>query len=263
MINTYINDNQSIPYPFFGDAELPFPMRCIVGLGICVYGAASDAVYASSVIIRRTEVQVSLCRGSEVLGTAVASTTGDTVWTQAGTTKTFGYVLVGEIQEQDLGTYNGTFYIDPSCITYMPANVYGRYASTKVDGTQRVMPESFSVQTAGILEMELTGSTAAVTVNEFDQTVNGGTASVYELTTVTTPVTDKVKSINGVSFVITGTYSALVLDTNVPDMIDISVDGTVMDGTTKPSNPRKIVTVTLTGGTLFPNCYGSDDEVPV
>ena len=49
MINTYINDNANVPYPFFGMGFMPFPMCCSVGFGLCIHCTPAGQIAASSI----------------------------------------------------------------------------------------------------------------------------------------------------------------------------------------------------------------------
>ena len=67
MLATYLNDNQAMPYPFYGYGSLPFPMSVITGLGICINtnttpGVSVNALFASSVVITEDAVRVAICR---------------------------------------------------------------------------------------------------------------------------------------------------------------------------------------------------------
>ena len=84
MLNTYLNDNQRRPYPFYGGCALPFPMSCITGLGVCLQEdeLSGSPVYANVIVISKDSVRVSLCRGGsddsigEFIGMVYADTTG-------------------------------------------------------------------------------------------------------------------------------------------------------------------------------------------
>lgn len=86
MLNTYLNDNQHRPYPFYGGVTLPFPMSCITGLGLClqqVEDGAHTPIYASVVAVAADSVRVALCRDldgtgnlAEFIGMLYADTTG-------------------------------------------------------------------------------------------------------------------------------------------------------------------------------------------
>lgn len=88
MINTYLNDNQSMPYPFYGYGALPFPMCVITGLGICIHlkegeeaPSGHSNIYANSVSITEDSVTVAICRkpttgGLELVGVLYARTDG-------------------------------------------------------------------------------------------------------------------------------------------------------------------------------------------
>lgn len=84
MLNTYLNDNQHRPYPFYGGVKLPFPDSCITGLGLCIQVSDNDSpVYASVIAISANSVRVALCRGTganaeadEFIGMLYANTSG-------------------------------------------------------------------------------------------------------------------------------------------------------------------------------------------
>lgn len=108
MAKTYLNDNKSMPYPFYGYAELPFSMACIVGLGVCIRGEEPTGrfpVVASSVAIAEDSVNLAIGRykkidetGSdseenlvfELIGTIYANTAGYSVYVPASFYTTYG-----------------------------------------------------------------------------------------------------------------------------------------------------------------------------
>lgn len=132
MAQTYLNDNMSMPYPFYGYAALPFSMSCIVGLGVCVRGEEPDdqfPVVASSVAISEDSVNLAIGRykkideaggteednlAFELIGTIYANTAGYSVYVPASFYTTYGdgESIQREI-EQVLARYAGQYTETP------------------------------------------------------------------------------------------------------------------------------------------------------
>ena len=98
MAQTYLNDNKSMPYPFFGYGSLPFSMACVVGLGVCIRGdepIGYGPIVASSVAISEGAVNMAIGRMTptnvfELIGTVYATTAGYSVYVPAEAYTTFG-----------------------------------------------------------------------------------------------------------------------------------------------------------------------------
>lgn len=343
MLSTYLNDNQAMPYPFYGFGALPFPMSCITGLGVCLTGdspeRSTNAIFVSSIIIAEDSVRLALCRktgtGIELIGMFYANTSGyytyipsyiddavyedqtitpqmlrfvysdfapdmidttteedagphqmdwddhmhevvldniiedmqvfysyvkENIGVTLGEVTSNGYIQLGTIPPEAVGMYSGEFYLDPSCVTYMPDNVYGYIQTYKINNERYKTSQQFYLAAGGLLKMSVDGSTIymAPANDEVD------TLSLTEI-----PASDKsmVTMING--HLITGSTVEQEIDGETTSVYvypyidfvstpekDVSWDGYLKEGTKTDT-----VVITLNGGTDFPNCYqrASDD----
>ena len=216
MINTYLNDNQSMPYPFYGYGALPFPMCVITGLGICIHLKEGEFaptgysnIYANNISITKDTVTVAICRKPtdeplELVGILYARTDGystyvpsyiddavydnqavmpamlryvysgepndgvddalaaenmqgfysgtrDTFNTVLSTASSTGFMQLGVIPENAIGNYQGEFYLDPACVTYMSDDVFGKYNNYTTGVNKHQMGQRFDIELAGWL----------------------------------------------------------------------------------------------------------------
>lgn len=306
MLTTYLNDNQNMAYPFFGDVELPFAMSCITGLGLCIEleddQDTSNSFFASDVVITEKAVWISICKRSGgatgVIGLMYANTDGyytyipswvldavyedqtiiplelryvyaawneefdpETVGLLASDMQVFytyvrdgsgitaerrrgcGYMTLGIIPQNSIGIYRGEFYIDPSCITFMPRSVYGKYTDIKANNTQRVANQLITLEAAGLLSFAIEGNTVS-----FVNTAPNDSGYI----TLPEDNRQHVTMINGGTIEATESnpYPALIIDTDV--------DGVFFDVLDR--DDISTITITVHGDHTFPNCYLEGDE---
>ena len=226
MLDTYLNDNQGMAYPFYGvQGSLPFSDAVVTGLGVCIsesdteQTAQTAAVYVADINITESTVQLTLCRDLsnyvELVGLITASVDGYYTYVQGyqindevfedqtispqmlrfvyatpaelteaqveemtsslqvfyqyvkanayatpGTLHSTGYLQLGTIPEESIGTYKGKFYLDPSCVTYMPNAVYGKHKTFRVNSGLYPAEQCLAIATAGVLTLSVNGSTA-------------------------------------------------------------------------------------------------------
>ena len=190
MLNTYLNDNQSMAYPFYGGGSLPFPMCVITGLSLCILvddtaePASTNILYADSVTISSDSVTVVICRKAdltttEVVGVLTATMQGScnyipsyvdaSVYSESDgiqtlyeelaardnvvfrTTTSTGFMQLGSIPESAVGSYKGPFYIDPSCAIYMKDSVFGKHKKYQIGLDSSDIGQSFIINTSGLL----------------------------------------------------------------------------------------------------------------
>ena len=295
MLNTYLNDNQHRPYPFYGGTTLPFPNCCVTGLGVCLQkdDLADKPIFASVVVISKNSVRVALCRdtktgsAAEFVGmiyatsnyyTYIASSSNSNVYetnlitdpvdldrlvyydvsgedaisslqvfysfvesVEEGITRSYvkstGYMQIGTIPEDAIGVYTGKFYLDPSCVTYMPKVVLGYHTDITVNHNHQEIGHSLVFSASGLLTLSVTGGTTLTfgCLESTDKSI---------LTEAPTRGYDFVTYIYGMTVPVGG-----VLDIRTADSAagKINIAGT----TTKSGD----VLVTLDGTTLFPNCF--------
>ena len=223
MLNTYLNDNQHRPYPLYGGVKLPFPMSCIIGLGLCLQQSDNqNPVFASVIAISRTSIRIAFCRHTgpdeaapEFIGMVYADTTGYYTYVASSAnstvyevdlrpdpvdlnrivfatfvdqvvepeeyasaviadmqvfysffkdydrsgTKSTGYMQVGTIPDDAIGVYTGEFYLDPSCVTYMPADVLGYHTDMIVNKAEQHIGHSIDIAAGGLLTAAVDGGT--------------------------------------------------------------------------------------------------------
>lgn len=152
--------------------------------------------------------------------------------------KSTGYMQLGTISEDAVGVYTGRFYLDPSCITYMPPRVLGYHTNIETAGAEAEISHAVEITFNGLLTASVTGGTLLI------GTMNGADDSV--LNAVPQHGVDFIEYLNGI------TTSALeVLE--IPDYTDQIV--------WSARETDKAVILTVDGTTAFPNCWGAEDDV--
>lgn len=312
MLNTYLNDNQSMAYPFYGLGALPFPMSVITGMGLCIYTENFDVVgtnrvYASNVQISKDAVNVAICRRNaanepELIGLFYATTDGtymylpgypawidDAVYENqtieplmlryvyhsdmeafsalnsqgldipvyqmqtfysyvAATTPNLsgvvstGYIQLGTIPDSAIGNYSGEFYIDPSCVTYMPDNAYKGYKEYIVEANKYQAGQRIDIAANGLLRF-VVGSTVGL-----KETV---TADDEELSNLPFDAElRQIESLRGYS------VRADKVNKDLPIVYLSSTSSDIVLSASKGASATDPVIIEIEGTTAFPNCYG-------
>lgn len=314
MLNTYLNDNQSMPYPFYGLGSLPFAMSVITGMGLCIKTSSDDdpetqginRLFASNVQISKDSVNVAICRknsleGFELIGMFYARTDGyymylpgyaewqdDAVyedqtiepqmlrWVYHGDVDAYnemidndqyvpvfnlqtfysyiassgdtalssvmstGYIQLGSIPEAAIGNYSGEFYLDPSCVTYMPETVYRGYDKYTIGSTEYKAGQRIDLSANGLLRFAVEGGTvfAAETTD----------ADKEQLVELTFEGREQVTGLRG--YPIAGTTA------NPYPTLTLKGDGNLIRfNVTHQTDP---VVIEVIGTTAFPNCDRGD-----
>jgi len=332
MLYTYLNDNQNMPYPFYGLGSLPFPMSVITGMGLCIKIPdneeinGTNRIYASNVQITTTSVNVAICRETtlgqpELLGMFYATTDGyyvyipgyadyvdDAVYEDYWTPETLryvyyrnneevtddttteetnsflpiyelqvfyayvvsttapnlswtastGYIQLGHIPESAVGSYTGKFYLDPSCVTYMPASVYGYHTKMLVKSTEFNTKQKIAISANGLLRLQRDGNNIGIY-----ETLDANDANLVEIPFV---YRQQITAING--YTVEGNtenpYPILNI-TGQPGIVDFECSGStdlrcfIEGSTVTPSTDPVIIEVIGTND--FPNCYPKDEDV--
>lgn len=243
MFNTYINDNVTNPYPFFGVDKLPFPMGCIAGMGLCVKGdRAASAIYASSVVITSTHVHVVICRGTSPLITLTATiNVSDKSATEYITTddaKVTGYLILGSLDGVQPGAYAGRFYIDPSCILFMPDSVFSSHSYIKINNQTYNLGKSLSITAKGLLHFNSSQEIAGTSESAGLVLAASDVRDTYDMVT----------SVNGM----TSPDGSFSIGSGTPDTIRLAVADSGEDS--------GIIRVVVDGTKNFPNCYKSEED---
>ena len=314
MLSTYLNDNQHMAYPFFGDRALPFPTSCITGLGLCIQQDARaiqvEYLFASNVIINADSVWVSICRKvkiegtdkhtAQLLGIFYANTDGyyvyipshvlDAVYENGdqivspeplrlvyslfadGVTedmaenmvadmqvfysyikedtgisnienKGCGYMLLGTIPENAIGSYAGEFYLDPRCVTYMPEDVINYHQAYEVNQIGREASQVLEFNTSGLLGTYIEGST----VRFYRISTGDDDEDIPDLVELPETYKNRVTGVNG--YVLGGTTSI-----DYPELHLVSDLETVTLSMEETGNS---VIITIDGGETFAPCKGA------
>lgn len=257
MINTYINDNANVPYPFFGMGAMPFPMCCIVGFGLCIHGTPAGQVAASSIEITTNSIKAVIVQGDTIIGTVECSTYSGgrsaTVHATGSGVKISGFMTIGSIPKSAIGNYSGPFIIDPSCITYISDDVLGCHDTLNINGTSYEIGQQLEIVAAGLLTLD------GLSVNGTNQVASANLTTFDTMTDYS-----MVKTINGMSFQphTDSNIPTLTFKTDYPEHITFDVVGGAPDP--EDGNPDTGIgdaTILIINGTKkFPNCYNQEDD---
>ena len=257
---TYANDRKLAEYPFFDVGQTPFPAGCIKYLGICLKETTtSRPVYASAITISMDGILVSICRETtnanegETLGSVYATATDGSASMElsGGTVSgTVSMIIDKELLQSAYGSYNGKFYLDPMCVSYMSDAVAGTLKAVGINGTTYGTLQQLDFSTTGsILAFQDLGVN-----NDILSVMLCGGDSVNDVTLVETPTSSpkQVTTINDLSVANeTDDYPTFSL------VSGSTAGAVVLTGSTTASGD---VVVELTGTTGFPNCYTEGDE---
>ena len=158
-----------------------------------------------------------------------------------------GYMVLGTIPAESIGFHEGEFALDPSCTTYMPNTVFGKYTTLCVNGFKYPMEKVLSLEAGGLLAFDVTGTTATLLPEVGDM----------KLSYTTNEDIPHVTSLSGVD--IKGTTSTpdptLIIAGQTSSLAEIiNWEWARWSYPNVPSN--KILTLELNGTKAFPNCYG-------
>lgn len=263
MINTYINDNATVAYPLYGTGYLPFSMSVITGMGVCVLGAdSSDPIYLSSVTIARDAVDVVICRGGTMLGSMRATLTDPKAESKIRVftdTLLSGYLTLGSITEKDIGSYTGVFYIDPSCIMYLPEAVRAGHTELQINNKYYSIGDVLNITAEGLLTFAPSSESKIPILEGKPET------DTAVMTTVSgTGGYAMVSSINNIEPIAVGdSKGQLVVDTIHPEVISLSIDAsaaTVSDPSDTGGGTGGVVLLIIEGTKKFPNCYDENED---
>lgn len=263
MKNTYINDNQNSFYPFYNTGSLPFPHSVITGLGICVKAQASGAsvspLYISQVYITNDTVKISVMSDDELLLTLEAHTYTNGRSCKAlvftDTYEVSGFMSIGSIPESAIGSYSGTWYIDPSCVFFMPLAVYGNLKQVVVNGSRYDIVKSLSINTSGPLTVDSVAEISAEAGQPVSETttctINAtGAASEYTYDFPSSIGYSMVQSVNNQSCITTQLVPTKTLTIRI---LHSTIQYEVITNDT-------VIVLVIKGTKDFPNCFIDDDD---
>lgn len=318
MLNTYLNDNQGMAYPFYGGGSLPFPMSVITGLSICIQDDADthQPLYVGSVMIDATSVRLAILRhlsddpddsAAELIGMFYANmdgfytyipsyltdavyedqtitpqmlrfvyadyapvqgstVSGDSViyntelddiienmqvfysFVQAnvgvilGKTTSHGHIQLGAIPESAIGSYFGEFYLDPSCVVYMPDSVYGYHSAYKVNNDTYAATQAIELRASGLLTLSVNGSTVA-----FDTVLGANESDLIDFEFSTR---SRITGLNG--------HSIEAIDYEGQYYPEITFKDNYMISWRCVAETSDNLIIGVNGNDTFPNCYGDD-----
>jgi hypothetical protein len=257
MINTYINDNVNVPYPFFGMGSLPFPMCCIVGFGICIHGPLTGLIFISSLEITNSSIKAVVVMGSTILGTvecrSYSGNRTSAIQATQSDVQLSGFMTIGDIPKTAIGHYDGVFPIDPSCITNMPDAVFGYHRAVEINGTSYTIGQQLEISASGLL------SISGNTIQGTNQVTSANLTTFDYMNDYS-----MVKTVNGMSFHphTESNIPTLTFKTDYPDCVKFDViGGAGMPEEGDVDEGIGDVTVLVINGTKkFPNCYKQEDD---
>ena len=270
--NTYINENLNSRYPFRTGVFLPFPDRLITDLKVCVLPDCA-AVYISSVQVTASAVRVTVCAridDTEKLLGYIQGGQNPGVESIDSDRPLNGFLVVGQLQYGDAGTYNGTFHLDPSCVLCLPTAVHHRYTGMSINGHQLDGKRKLEINVIGLFRATQTSSVAQISLTDEAKNAHFIQAdNEYAYTRVNTVNDCKGTILNivtGGGITADATEHEHVYPTVVYSGGSISSGGVSSGGITAvtiggvSSGGITAVTITLNGTSKFPHCYGEADE---
>lgn len=260
MLNTYINDNSNVPYPFYGMERLPFDLHCIIGLNIAILELPNietyaycikPPLYASTINIKDNEVSVDLCDSADTLLCTVTSKGECNVYDEFMLYNDKPIINAklhkGIYKHSSTGTFTGKFWIDPSCINHIDKAVYGNYSKLKLNGVSYKIGKVLSLSITGLMQQH---------TNDEDEVVLSitNTARKEELCNSLQQYKEHpmINNINGVS--------VRTKDTTNMAMLRIIVDPYVTDINIDSLLKKSTIICAVNGTASFPSCYDVDDE---
>ena len=151
-----------------------------------------------------------------------------------------GYLLLGTIPENAIGTYAGEFYLDPRCVTYMPDDVLNYHQTYEVDKIGSNASQVFAFNTAGMLGTRIEGTTVSFYRN------TAGLEDTPDLVNIQNAYKNRVTGING--YQLGGGTAAM------PELlIESNLETVVLTGTSIGTS----IIITVDGGETFAPCKGA------
>ena len=159
------------------------------------------------------------------------------------------YMQLGTIPEDSIGVYQGRFYLDPSCVVYMPSNAFGYHEAATVNDAEMLVDHTIQLSVTGLLTAKVEdGSLVFGCLDSTDKnTLNSYPEHPLEF----------VEYVNGAT---TAALHSLAID-------DFTVE---IEGETETIIKTKIawqvqelndaVLLTVNGTNDFPNCYAQENE---
>ena len=260
--NTYINENLNSRYPFRSGVFLPFPDRLITDLKVCALPDCAD-IYISSVQVTAFSVRVTVCAridGVEKLLGYIQGGQNPGVESADSGRPLNGFITIGQLQDDDAGTYNGAFLLDPSCVLCIPTAVHHRYNGASVNGLVLDGKRKLEINVIGLFRTTQTSSGAQIRLTDEAENAHFIRAdNEYSYTRVNTINDCRGTTLNIVTS--GGVTTAATVHRHVYPTVIYSGGSIVLSGIS--SGGVTAATVTLNGNGGFPHCYGEADESEV
>lgn len=228
MKNTYLNDNLTIAYPFSADTVMVPARGAITGMHICMWSADDSAEFPLALAVSSLEIT------PDAVTAALVTDTGSFICTITAEKGKYGYVntifndniaincwmSAGAPLDSMIGSYVGTFKLDPGCIQIMPRSVYGELRRLYVNANEYNTNQVVGVRILGEVSKESTqiGNTTYKLVIDADITDE----SKYWMTVTTSEY-------EGVSTLVCGDTVVEISDGSIL-YFDYMVDGSLDTG---------------------------------
>lgn len=261
MLSTFINENMNAEYPFFSAGALPFPNSCILGLqlAICYSDLAGTIqhpgeLYVSSLTLSENAVYMIVCGTNNSDAPIMSlsaykqghSGTSTVIQNVCKNPNIFvnGFVELGIIPEEAYGLYTGKFWIDPSCISFVPQKVMRLDMHNIMIGNDTVdINQCLNIHTTGLLKTTPVTKNGILTGNINVATEALNNADLY--TILDERNYNMVTSVNGVS-------TATAFTKNGSTLSITSESGSIEVSATSIGNS---ITVSIKGNKQFKNCF--------
>jgi hypothetical protein len=161
-------------------------------------------------------------------------------------------LFTGTYTKNDIGTYTGKFWLDPSCVNIMPMNAYGKYDTMTINYKEEYkIGRALTINTSGFINSRpYNGRVDLVTTPD-----SSNVPLINNLVTYKDhPMVDTINSFNmRTTTPGSNEFSALAItiDEDLVDKIVPKVDSEYY----KSFNVIKLV---VTGTTKYPSCYPAD-----
>ena len=266
MLNTYINDNSNVPYPFYGLTELPFPNNYILGLSIAILKLPSSAniydiklpLHVATLSISNGILSLSICDADNTLLCIASTGDSPSIYSNGLTYNDINIIQVdlftGNIPTDITESYSGVFYIDPSCITVTSSDVYGVHKQSIINGNTYALEDTLMLSIAEGLELKEEYGVYTLTIDdelEQEQLIESKSSSSTEM----------VQSINGLAVNTGNLTDVAVLQIDAKhNIINGANNGEIMLTTDTDMRNTNVAILAVNGTKWFPNCYDKDKD---
>lgn len=268
MPATYINDLTNTSYPFKPGQQITFADALITDLHVSI--VYDSSVYSNVLIyvaaIRVTNSSVNAALVAEYTVNAVRKTryvgevacefvSKKSIYTPAADDifESFAISYTGFDVPQNVGVYEGPFYIEPGCVSATERSDNQKYTDIYINGKSIKRNGTLKIQTTGRLHFEKTSEPEESAVYRVYATARETNIAVdiAEVSTVQTAA--GITSIGGISSVKSGGQQGVSLYITTDSNAAIELTASTISST--------LIVVELDGGTGFPHCYGAEDHV--